>query len=63
VTIKHCCSDCGEVLAVHEHANYQEVKDCLAGMKALCNECASWPGVPLPQERKQGQEVTDGTLQ
>jgi hypothetical protein len=45
--IKHCCADCGQVLAVHDHASYQEIKDCLAGMKPLCPECASWPGSTL----------------
>ena len=44
--IKHCCADCGEVIAVHEHANYLEVKTCLKGMRPLCPECASWPGSP-----------------
>jgi hypothetical protein len=29
--IKHVCQSCGGVMAVHEHANYQQVKDCLAG--------------------------------
>jgi hypothetical protein len=32
--IKHVCQSCVEVMTVHEHANYQEVKDCLAGMRA-----------------------------
>jgi hypothetical protein len=44
--IKHCCADCGEVMAVHEHASYQEIKDCLAGMRALCAACRSWSGSP-----------------
>ena len=48
--IKHCCADCGEVMAVHEHASYQEIKDCLAGMRALCDACRSWPGSPLPED-------------
>jgi hypothetical protein len=39
--IKHCCADCGAVLTVHEHNNYQEVKDCLAGMRPLCDVCRS----------------------
>ncbi|MBV8453847.1 MAG: hypothetical protein JOZ29_16475 [Deltaproteobacteria bacterium] len=25
--IKHCCTNCGEVMAVHEHSSWQEVKD------------------------------------
>jgi hypothetical protein len=44
--IKHCCADCGEVIAVHEHNSWQEIKDCQAGMRALCALCASWPGCP-----------------
>jgi hypothetical protein len=56
-TVRRVCAACGELLAVHEHASYQEVKDCLAGIKPLWPMCASWPGCPLPQERKQGQEV------
>jgi hypothetical protein len=57
VEVKHCCMACGEVMEVHEHGSYREIKDCLRGMKALCVGCQSWPGSPLPQERKQGQEV------
>jgi hypothetical protein len=44
--IKHVCLDCGEVLAVHEHSSWQEVKDCQRGMRPLCDACASWPGSP-----------------
>ena len=55
--IKHCCADCGEVMAVHEHASYQEIKDCLAGMRALCKACRSWPGCPLPEDGPRGREV------
>jgi hypothetical protein len=44
--IRHVCQPCGELMAVHEHESWQEVKDCLAGMRALCRECASWPGCP-----------------
>jgi hypothetical protein len=43
--IKHVCQSCGEVMAVHQHSDYQQVKDCLAGMRAVCDECASLPGV------------------
>jgi hypothetical protein len=46
MTIKHVCQSCGEVMAVHFHSSYQEVKDCFAGMKPLCPQCASWPGSP-----------------
>jgi hypothetical protein len=53
--IKHVCQSCGEVMAVHEHASYQEIKDCQAGMR-LCRECASWPGCPLPTDGQRGQE-------
>jgi hypothetical protein len=42
--VKHCCGDCGEVIAVHEHNSWEQIKDCQAGMRALCAECASWPG-------------------
>ena len=55
--IKHRCADCGEMLAVHEHNSYQEVKDCLVGMRPLCDVCRHWPGCPLPPEREHGQEV------
>jgi hypothetical protein len=56
--VKHVCLDCGEVLAVHEHASYQEVKTCLAGMKPLCPACASWPRSPLPGGTR-GQQGDD----
>lgn len=42
--IKHVCQSCGEVMVVHEHSSWQEVKDCLAGMRPLCAQCDSWPG-------------------
>ena len=54
--IKHCCADCGEVLAVHEHLSWQAIKDCQAGMRALCDSCRSWPGCPLPEEGKRGTQ-------
>jgi hypothetical protein len=44
--VKHCCADCGEVIVVHEHSSWQEIKDCQAGMRALCASCSSWPGSP-----------------
>jgi hypothetical protein len=56
VEIKHVCQLCGEVMAVHEHASYQEVKTCLAGMKPLCDPCASDTGSPLPATGTRGQE-------
>ena len=46
--IKHCCPSCGDVVVVHIHNSWQEVKDCLAGMRALCTACASWPGSGCP---------------
>jgi hypothetical protein len=55
--IKHCCADCGEVIAVHEHNSWQEIKDCDAGRRALCDACRSWPGCPLLPEPMRGQEV------
>jgi hypothetical protein len=54
--IKHVCQSCGAVMAVHQHSNYQEVKDCLTTMRSLCDACASWPGCPLPPERTRRQE-------
>ena len=33
-------------MEIHEHGSYQEIKDCLRGMKALCAGCDSWPGSP-----------------
>lgn len=42
--IKHVCQSCGEVMAVHEHSSWQEVKDSLAGMRPLCSQCSGWPG-------------------
>jgi len=44
--IKHVYQSCGTVMMVCDHANYQTVKDCQAGMKPLCPDCASWPGSP-----------------
>jgi hypothetical protein len=35
--IKHLSESCGELLAAHDHANYQEVKDCRATMRAAIN--------------------------
>jgi hypothetical protein len=55
VEVKHCCVDCGQVIAVHEHSSYVEVKLCLRGMRPLCDECRRFPGCPLPQ-RTRGQE-------
>jgi hypothetical protein len=57
--IKHVCQFCGEVMAVHEHSNYQQVKECLAGMRPLCDECRRFPGCPLPEDGKRGQENHD----
>jgi hypothetical protein len=56
--IKHACQSCGEVMAVHKHASYQEVKDCLAGMKPLCSSRASWPGCPFPMLGRGGRRIT-----
>jgi hypothetical protein len=47
--IKHVCQSCGEVMAVHEHSSWQEVKECLTGMRPFCRECDSWPGCPSPK--------------
>jgi hypothetical protein len=58
--IKHCCADCGEVMAVHEHSSWQEVKDCRRGMRPLCDECRRFPRCPLPSEGMRGQEENRG---
>lgn len=58
--IKHVCQSCGEVMAVHEHTNYQEVKDCLRGIKPLCVECASWPECPLPAGTRGQKRLNHG---
>jgi hypothetical protein len=49
--IKHVCQSCGEVMAEHEHSSWQEIKDCLAGMRALCPDCDSWPACPSTQRQ------------
>jgi hypothetical protein len=54
--IKHVCQSCGELLAVHFHRSYQEIKDCLTGMKPVCANCDCWPGCPLPSEGTRGQD-------
>ncbi len=53
--IKHCCADCGEVIVVHEHSSWQQIKDCRAGMRALCTECRSWPGCPSAEAADAGR--------
>lgn len=52
--IKHCCEDCGDVLVVHDHTSYQEVKDCRTAMRPLCDTCGSWLGCPLPAAGTRG---------
>jgi hypothetical protein len=46
VQTKHVCQSCGEVMEVHEHSSWQEIKECDRHRRALCSECASWPGSP-----------------
>jgi hypothetical protein len=55
--IKHVCPSCGELLVVHEHSSWQEIKDCDVGRRALCDACRSWLGCPLPKDGPRGQEV------
>ncbi len=55
--VKHCCADCGEVIVVHFHNSWQEIKDCLAGMRGLCAQCNSWPECPSAQQADAGTEV------
>ena len=54
--VKHCCAGCGEIMAVHEHSSWQEIKDRDRNRRALCDAGRSWPRCPLPQERTRGQE-------
>jgi len=43
----HTCVGCGAILAVcTTHTNYQDFKRCQETLKALCAECARWPGNP-----------------
>src|SRR5580658_994831 len=42
----HCCADCGEVMAVHEHSSWQEIKDCDRNPRALCDGGAG--RIPAP---------------
>ena len=49
--IKHVCQSCGEVMAVHEHSSWQEIKDCQTGMRALCAECRTWRDALSPKRR------------
>ncbi len=55
VMIKYCCADCGEVIVVHFHNSWQEIKDCQRGMRALCDACRSWPGCPSAREADAGR--------
>jgi predicted RNA-binding Zn-ribbon protein involved in translation (DUF1610 family) len=52
VEVKHLCQSCGEVMAVHEHSSWQEIKDCRRGMWALCDACRSWPGGRRQEEQR-----------
>jgi hypothetical protein len=56
VEVNYVCESCGDLLATHDHYSFLEVKQCLRGMKALCVECAKWPGCPLPEDGTRGQE-------
>ncbi len=42
VKVVHSCEGCDEPLAVHEHANHPQVKDCRVTMRPLCDECGRW---------------------
>ena len=53
----HSCRGCGAILAVcTTHTNYLDFKRCQESLKALCGECASWPGSPSARADA-GQEV------
>jgi hypothetical protein len=60
--VKHCCVDCGQVMAVHEHSSYQEIKNCLTGMRPMCDLCQRWLGSLLAQERERWQEGVNGII-
>ena len=54
--VKHCCADCGDVIEVHEHSSWQEIKDCQAGMRALCERArAGQDALPLERTRAGGK--------
>jgi hypothetical protein len=55
--VTHCCADCGQVMAAHEHSSWQEIKDCDRNRRALCDACRSWPGFSLPTDGTRGQQV------
>jgi hypothetical protein len=57
--IKHCCTSCFTVIAVHQHASWEEIKECQAALGELCAECRSWPGCPLPVDGTRGQEEVE----
>jgi hypothetical protein len=40
--VTHCCADCGEVMAVHEHSSWQEIKECDRKQRPLCDACRCW---------------------
>jgi hypothetical protein len=46
--ITHTCQSCNAILRVCFHESWQAVKDCDAVNKALCQECAAWPGSGCP---------------
>jgi hypothetical protein len=48
--IKDVCQSCGELMEVHEHTSWLEVKACTRTLPALCPACASWPGMPCAAE-------------
>jgi hypothetical protein len=45
--VKHCCADCGEVMAVHIHNSWREIKDCLRVHAAVLRAVPIVAGMPF----------------
>jgi hypothetical protein len=59
--INHVCQSCGELMEVHEHGSWLEVKACTRTVPALCPQCASWPEVPSNEARYSADFCNSGT--
>ena len=51
------CADCGEVIAVHEHSSWQEIKDCQARTPSFVCSVSELAGMPVRRSGGRGQEV------
>jgi hypothetical protein len=38
--ITHCCTSFFQVIALHQHSSWEQIKGCQAAMGSLCPECA-----------------------